>query len=145
MTDPATTPKTVLIVDDEPAILKIVSKRLETAGYRVVVAMDGESALARIRESAPELVILDVMMPKLNGYEVCARLKQDPVHRHIPIVMFTAKSEEADYWHGMAAGADAYLTKPFDASDLHLLVNKLIQALEADRRKSTEGPGHAAV
>ncbi|HEX9780222.1 MAG TPA: response regulator [bacterium] len=109
---------TILLVDDEPSIVKVVGKRLELDGYRVVTARDGEEALREFRASSPQLVILDLMLPKINGYEVCRRLKEDEATRGIPVLLFSAKAHEKDRALGMQSGADEYLTKPFKAETL---------------------------
>ena len=136
--------KKVLVVDDEAAILKVVAKRLETAGFAVSVAMDGEAALAHVRRDPPDLVILDLMLPKVNGFDVCTTIKQHPDFRRIPVVIFTAKTGEQDYWKGMECGADAYLTKPFTAEDLTLLVNRLIEAISRPGAAAPEMPNAGA-
>jgi len=132
----------VLIVDDEPSVVKLVTKCMELAGFEVVVAMDGQAALTKVREHNPDVVILDVMLPKLNGFEVCSLLKQNSHYQHIPIIMFTALMEEQDYWKGMACGADAYLSKPFSIDALEQLVKRLIEALRPNL--SSEHKGSAA-
>ena len=86
----------LLLVDDEPSIVKMVGKRLEVEGFDVLIAMDGQEALNKAQSEQPDLIILDLMLPKLNGYEVCTMLKQDTRHQHIPIVIFTAKTQEKD-------------------------------------------------
>ena len=101
----------ILFVDDEEDIIKVLSRRLEIAGYTVSMAEDGEAALAKVRETRPDLIILDVMIPKLNGYEVCARLKQDDAYKKIPIIMFTAKGQTQEHLAGLMFGADAYISK----------------------------------
>lgn len=101
----------ILLVDDEQDIVKVLSKRLETAGFAVTTAADGEEALAKVRQEQPELIILDVMIPKLNGYEVCAKLKQDKTSQRIPIIMFTAKGQTQEQLAGLMFGADAYISK----------------------------------
>ena len=116
MTD---TPKRrILIVDDEPSIVKILRKQLEVAGFDVAVAMDGADGLARIRETRPELVVLDVMLPKMNGHQVCAAVKQDPELRTTPVLMLTAKAQRQDQQEALSCGAEAYLTKPFQLEEL---------------------------
>jgi DNA-binding response OmpR family regulator len=122
--------KRVLIVDDEPSMLKIIGKRREVAGFAVSVAMDGQAALIKVQQEPPDLIILDVMMPQLSGFDVCTRLKQDPRFRHIPIVMFTAKDQEEDYWKGKACGADAFISKPSGGQALEHMVSRLIEALK---------------
>ena len=108
----------VLLVDDEPSIVKMVSKRLEVEGFEVLVAIDGQEALKKVQAEAPDVVILDLMLPKLNGYEVCMMLKEDTRYQKIPVVMFTAKAQEQDEKLGLACGADAYIRKPFKAQEL---------------------------
>ena len=108
----------VLLVDDEPSIVKMVGKRLEVEGFEVLVAMDGQEALKKVQTDLPDLVILDLMLPKLNGYEVCTMLKEDTRYQKIPVVMFTAKAQEQDEKLGLACGADAYIRKPFKAQEL---------------------------
>ena len=108
----------ILLVDDDPSVLKVYTKRLEVAGYDVRWAVDGEEALDRVREQPPDLIILDIMMPKLNGYEVCARLKQGRTTSHIPIISFTAKGQPKDRMAGMPLGADAYISKSCSAEVL---------------------------
>lgn len=125
----------VLIVDDEPSILKMVGKRLEVEGFEVQVAMDGEEGLAKAQAEPPDLIILDLMLPKLNGYEVCTRLKQDVQYRKIPIMLFTAKAQPKDEQLGLECGADTYLRKPFQAKEL---VDKL-RALLAKSAPSAGG------
>ncbi len=120
----------ILVVDDEPTILKLVATRLQLAGHKVSVAMDGQAAIVRVHEDPPpDLVILDLMLPKLNGYDVCTMLKQDERYRRIPIIMFTALKSDDEYWKGMACGADAYLTKPHSGEELQQIVNRLINAV----------------
>lgn len=108
----------ILLVDDEPSIVKMVSKRLEVEGYEVSVATDGQDALRKAQTELPNLIILDLMLPKMNGYEVCRLLKFDQKFQHIPIVLFTAKSQDQDEQMGKECGADAYIRKPFKAQEL---------------------------
>jgi CheY-like chemotaxis protein len=116
---------TVLIVDDEQPIVDLVRFTLEDDQVRVVEARDGIQALEVARAERPDLIFLDVQLPRLNGFEVCRRLRQDPVLERAKIVMLTAAAQEVDRARGQAAGADEYLTKPF--SPLKLL--SLVQAL----------------
>ena len=116
----------ILLVDDEPSIVKMVGKRLEVEGYEVLVAMDGQEALKKAQTEAPTLVILDLMLPKLNGYEVCTMLKQDARYQQIPIIIFSAKSQEKDEKLGMECGANAYVRKPFKAQELLEQIRALI-------------------
>lgn len=116
----------VLVVDDEPSIAKILRKQLEVAGFEVAVAVDGEEGLAKVREWKPELVLLDVMLPKLNGHEVCKALKADPTLSRIPVIMLTAKTQRQDQDLAQQQGADAFLTKPFQLSELLVKVKGLL-------------------
>ena len=108
----------ILLVDDEPSIVKMVGKRLEVEGFEVLVAMDGQEAVKKVQTDTPDLVILDLMLPKLNGYEVCMMLKEDTRYQNIPVVMVTAKAQEQDEKLGVVCGADAYIRKPFKAQEL---------------------------
>jgi DNA-binding response OmpR family regulator len=110
----------ILIVDDEPNILLSLEFLFKKEGYKVFIARDGEEAMDIIEESDPELVILDIMMPKVDGYEVCRYLKKN--HKDVKVIFLTAKSKHQDIQKGMDLGADLYLTKPFSTKDL---VNKV--------------------
>ncbi|MBI4313544.1 MAG: response regulator [Candidatus Omnitrophica bacterium] len=121
-------PVRILLVDDEPSILKMVGKRLEVSGYAVSVAMDGQEALEKVTVERPDLVILDLMLPKLNGYSVCSTLKQDPALKSIPVILFSAKALDRDVQQGMACGADAYICKPFKAQELLEQIQLLLKA-----------------
>jgi two-component system, OmpR family, phosphate regulon response regulator PhoB len=121
---------TILVVDDEPPIVDLVRFTLEDADVRVVEASDGAEALVVARQTIPDLVLLDVHMPGLDGFEVCRQLRREPSLARTPIVMLTAAGQEADRARGRAAGADEYLTKPF--SPLALLA--LVEALVPDTR-----------
>jgi len=105
--------KKILIVDDEPHVIRSLTFVLSKEGYEVSSAENGEDALAKIRQLKPNLVFLDVMMPKKNGYEVCQEIKKDSSMRDIHVIMLTAKGQEADREQGMEAGADEFMTKPF--------------------------------
>lgn len=116
----------ILIADDEPAVLKVMTKRLEQFEFDVLGAVDGEEALIMIQHERPDLIILDVMMPKKNGYEVCSILKRDENLRMIPVIMFTAKSEKADQVTGVMMGADAYVPKDCGAKVLLQHIRSLL-------------------
>ncbi len=116
----------VLLVDDEPSIVKMVAKRLEVAGFEVLVAMDGEEALEKVKTSAPDVIILDCMLPKLNGYEVCAALKADPQYQKLPVIMLSARVQEKDEKSGLECGANAYMKKPFNSQELVGQINALV-------------------
>ncbi len=128
----------VLIVDDEPSIAKILRKQLAVAGYEVAVAVHGEEGLAKVQEWQPALILLDVMLPKVNGYQVCATLKQDPQLQRIPIIMLTAKAQRQDQETGLQQGADAYLTKPFQLDELLMKVRTLLGQLPDSSALSTD-------
>jgi DNA-binding response OmpR family regulator len=108
----------VLVADDDPDILSLVTLRLERSGYEVLGAGDGEQALATALEREPDLALLDVMMPKLDGYEVTERLREHEATRHIPVILLTARVQEADIARGVEAGADDYVKKPFSTQEL---------------------------
>ena len=118
--------RTVLVADDDEDILELVSFRLERAGYEVVTARDGAAALAVAQERRPDLAVLDVMMPGLNGYEVTQRLRADDATRDIPVILLTARVQEADVNRGFEAGADDYLRKPFSPQELRARVQAII-------------------
>jgi DNA-binding response OmpR family regulator len=107
-------PKKILVVDDEVDLVETVRFPLEMEGFDVLVSYNGEDALSQARKEKPDLIILDLMLPKLDGYKVCRLLKFDERYKHIPILMLTAKTQEKDKILGMETGADEYITKPFE-------------------------------
>ena len=127
----------LLVVDDEPSIAKIVRKQLEVAGYDVTVAVDGLEGLTKARELMPELMVLDVMLPKMNGTEVCTTLKGDPKTKAIPILMLTAKAQRSDKDIGLQAGANAFLTKPFQLEELLSKIKALLAEADAANPPTT--------
>jgi DNA-binding response OmpR family regulator len=116
----------VLVADDDEDILGLVSFRLERSGYEVAAAKDGEEALRLARELSPALVVLDVMMPRLDGYEVTRRLREDEATRGIPVILLTALAQEADVARGFESGADDYLRKPFSPQELAARVQAVL-------------------
>jgi two-component system, OmpR family, alkaline phosphatase synthesis response regulator PhoP len=118
--------KRILLVDDESDLVEMVKMRLGANDYDVIVASDGQEALDKARSEKPDLIILDVMLPKMDGYKVCRMLKFDEKYRHIPIIMFTARAQESDRQTGEQVGADAYITKPFDPAVLLLKMKDLL-------------------
>ena len=120
--------KKVLIVDDEPNIVLSLEFLMKKAGFEVAVAGDGDEALMQVGQFNPDLVLLDVMMPKKSGYEVCEALRADPARAAMKIVMLTAKGRDTEVAKGMALGADAYVTKPFSTKDLVARVTELLGA-----------------
>jgi len=107
-------PKKILVVDDEVDLVETVRFPLEMEGFDVLVSYNGEDALNQARKESPDLIILDLMLPKLDGYKVCRLLKFDERYKHIPILMLTAKTQEKDKTLGMETGANEYITKPFE-------------------------------
>ena len=112
------TKKRILIVDDEPDLLETIQINLELEGYECLVAYDGFRGFERARQEKPDLIILDVMLPGMNGYKVCRLLKFDEKYKRIPIIMLTAEAQEKDRQTGQETGADVYMTKPFAADKL---------------------------
>ncbi len=125
--------KKVLIVDDEPDIVETIKFTLELEDIECVVAYDGEEALSKAKKENPDLIILDVMLPKINGYKIARLLKFDESFKHIPIIMLTARAQEKDISLGEQTGADEYVTKPFDMDRLAALVKKHIGLTIVDR------------
>jgi DNA-binding response OmpR family regulator len=118
----------VLIVDDEPHIVLSLEFLLQRAGYETVSAADGEAGLAMVRQQRPDLVLLDVMMPKRNGYEVCQAIKADPDVRGVPVIMLTAKGQEVEVLKGLELGASAYVTKPFGNAEILEVIRGVLDA-----------------
>jgi len=110
--------KKILVVDDEVDLVETIRFPLESEGFTVLVSYNGEDALNQARKENPDLILLDIMLPKLDGYKVCRLLKFDERYRNIPILMLTAKTQEKDKTIGLETGADEYITKPFDIDEL---------------------------
>jgi len=123
-------PPRILIVDDNPTNLEVLQVRLRAQGYELVTAVDGVDALAKMREFEPDLVLLDVMMPKLDGISVVKQLKQDTKFRFIPVILVTAKADTRDVVAGLEAGGDDYLTKPFEQAALVARVRSMLRIKE---------------
>lgn len=119
-------PKKILIVDDEPNIVLSIEFLMKREGFEVQRAGDGEQALEMLAADRPDLMILDVMMPRKNGFEVCSEVRADPGLKSLPILMLSAKGREAEMNKGLALGADAYVTKPFSTHELVDQVNRLL-------------------
>jgi DNA-binding response OmpR family regulator len=119
-------PKKVLIADDEPNIVMSLEFLMQRAGYQVQVAGNGEEALRLATEQAPDLMLLDVMLPKMSGFEVCQKLRESPACAGIKIIMLTAKGRDTEMAKGLAMGADAYITKPFSTKDLLAQVKQIL-------------------
>lgn len=122
--------RTILVVEDEPAIASAVAARLHSAGYQVEVATDGPSGVTRCDELRPDLVVLDLMLPGMDGLEVCRRIQRD---RHVPVLMLTALDDETDLLVGLKVGADDYLTKPFSPRELVARIQSILRRVDAAR------------
>lgn len=121
----------ILVVDDEPDALEVIGFKLREAGFSPVFATDGAKALAAVRAERPDLLILDLMLPEIDGLEVCKILRRDPATVSLPILMLTAKAAEMDRVLGLELGADDYLTKPYSPRELVLRVRKLLKRAQA--------------
>ena len=130
----------ILIAEDEPSIVVSLEFLLQGAGYEVTTARDGEEALAAARRVTPDLMVLDVMLPAVNGFEVCRRVRQVPALRHVPILFLTARGLENEIKKGLALGATAYMTKPFATKELIRTVGELLRAGKSAPRS---GPASA--
>jgi len=119
--------KKILLTDDEPNILRVVTARLVSQGYQVMTAADGEEALAKARSEKPDLMLLDVLLPHIDGYKVCETIKGDSDLGHIPVILFSAKTQTIDRQRGKEAGADAYIAKPFQPDQLLETIKNLLK------------------
>jgi two-component system phosphate regulon response regulator PhoB len=117
----------ILVIDDEPDVIELVAFNLKQAGFDVVTATDGAEALRKARSTQPSLVVLDLMLPQIDGLEVCKLLRRDPLTAAIPILMLTAKASEVDRILGLELGAEDYVTKPFSPRELVLRIRKLLE------------------
>lgn len=118
--------KKILVVEDEESLLKLESILLTSKGYAVRGVANGQAALDAIGEEHPDLILLDIMLPEMDGFEVCRRIKADPETRHIPVVMLTAKKSREDMAHGQEVGADWYITKPFKSANVIETIQRFI-------------------
>ncbi len=116
----------ILVVEDEESLLKLESILLSSKGYSVTGVMDGRSALEEVRTNKPDLVILDIMLPEIDGFEVCRQIKEDPAVSHIPVLLLTAKKNTQDMARGREVGCDAYITKPFKSAKVLDMVQELL-------------------
>ncbi len=116
----------ILVADDEPELVELVEFNLKQAGYSIATAVDGAEALKKARSQPPDLILLDIMMPEMDGLEVCKILRREPATAKVPIIMLTAKASEIDRVLGLELGADDYLTKPFSVRELLLRIKKIL-------------------
>ena len=116
----------ILVVDDSPTEMSLMMTPLKEQGYRIVTAVDGEEALAKASQEQPDLIVLDIVLPKKNGFQVCRQLKTAPDTQDIKILMVSSKSQDTDRFWGLKQGADEYMTKPFDEEELLANVAKLL-------------------
>ncbi len=119
--------KRILLVDDEESLVDMVKMRLEASGYEVIPAYDGPEGLELARKERPDLIILDLMLPKMDGYKVCGLLKKDSRYVDIPVIMLTARAQEEDLKLGQELGAEVYITKPFDPQALLSKIQELLK------------------
>ncbi len=119
--------ETIMVVEDSPTYLRQISDLLQDRGYHTITAINGEEAMEKAIQDDPTLIVLDVILPKKNGFQVCRQLKTSPATQNIKILMLTSKSQDNDRFWGLKQGADEYMTKPFDEDELVTNVTKLLQ------------------
>jgi two-component system, OmpR family, alkaline phosphatase synthesis response regulator PhoP len=119
-------PAKILVCDDERHIVRLIQVNLERQGYQVVTAFDGKEGLEKIRAESPNLVVLDVMMPYMDGFEVLKTIRREPETEALPVIMLTAKAQDKDVFEGYHYGADMYLTKPFNPMELVTFVKRIL-------------------
>ena len=120
----------ILVVDDERHIVRLVQVNLERAGYEVLTAYDGIEAMEKVKTESPDMVVLDVMMPRMDGFEVLKNLQADPRYQNIPVIMLTAKAQDADIFAGWQSGVSSYLTKPFNPRELLTFVQRIFESMD---------------
>ena len=130
-------PLKVLVCDDERHIVRLIQVNLERQGYQVVTAFDGKEGLEKVRSEKPDLCVLDVMMPYMDGFEVLKSIRRDPATEQLPVIMLTAKAQDKDVFEGYHYGADMYLTKPFNPMELVTFVKRIAQGSDD---KDSGGP-----
>lgn len=119
--------KKILIVEDEAELVEMLKIRLEAAGYDIISAYDGEEGMEKAKKEKPDLILLDLMLPKIDGYQICSTLKKDKIYSHIPIVIFSARAQKHEIKMGEELGAEAYITKPFEPSVLLAKISELVK------------------
>jgi len=125
----------ILLIDDEPDVLDMVELNLKSSGFKVSSAQDGEVGIRKARDEQPTLIVLDLMLPRMSGLEVCKNLKKDPATMGIPVIMLTAKSDEVDRIVGLELGADDYVTKPFSPRELVLRIKSVLRRARSETVK----------
>ena len=125
--------KKVLVAEDEPDIRGLVAFSLQYAGFVVVEALNGEEAIRKAKEEQPDLILLDVRMPKMNGYEACRQLKSQELTKHIPVIFLSARGQEAEIKYGLELGAEEYILKPFAPDELYRRVETILHRLERSK------------
>ncbi len=119
--------KKILIVDDDPGLLTLLDRRLKANGYEVVSASDGKEAIEKTKQTQPDMIIMDVMMAPMNGYQACREIKNNPRFAKTPIMLLTARGTESDKFWGTESGADVYVTKPYEPKELLQIIDKMIK------------------
>jgi two-component system alkaline phosphatase synthesis response regulator PhoP/two-component system response regulator VicR len=127
--------KKILAVDDERHIVRLVQINLQKAGYDVTTAGNGREALEAVAASRPDLIVMDVMMPEMDGFAALQKLKEDEASKNIPVIMLTAKAQDADVFKGWQSGADLYLTKPFNPAELLTFVKRIFESQAEEKEK----------
>ena len=130
--------KHIIVVEDEPDTAELLEFHLENAGYKVTIAEDGYEALKKIHKLRPDLLILDLMIPEIDGFEVCRLIRKDPANESLPVMMCTAKGDETSKIQGLDFGADDYVTKPFSPREVVLRVKNLLKRSDSVNRPDTE-------
>lgn len=125
--------KKILAVDDEKHIVRLVQINLQKAGYEVTTASNGREALESVAEQHPDLIVMDVMMPEMDGFAALQKLKENPATAKIPVIMLTAKAQDEDVFKGWKSGADLYLTKPFNPAELLTFVKRIFESQSAEK------------
>ncbi|MBA3725008.1 MAG: response regulator [Armatimonadetes bacterium] len=125
----------ILVCDDERSIVRLIQVNLERQGWEVVTAYDGKEGLEKIRADKPDICVLDVMMPYMDGFEVLKNLRREPETQNLPVVMLTAKAQDKDVFEGYHFGADVYLTKPFNPAELVTFIKRIIAGGGNDGQK----------
>src|ERR1051325_7954699 len=124
--------KKILVVDDERHIVRLIQVNLEQCGHEVSTAFDGKEALEKVESDRPDMLVLDVMMPFMDGFDVLRTLKENPETRDIPVIMLTAKSQDVDVFRGWQSGVDCYLIKPFNPKELVAFVKRIFKTIDDD-------------